>query len=151
MDTSHAENSTTVRSNDELHASNATTKLAAADPAAHHRPAQASWLRRNWKMSLLRTWMRLLSRTAPSRAVSLFDRLWFSAPHTSAGPESAGWLAQAERLDVRVHGRRVAAWARGRGPAVLLVHGWGGNAGQMQALAEPLLAQGFRVILFDAP
>lgn len=151
MDTPHAENSTIVRSNTEFDAPDVATQAAGSNPSTGHRPTQASWLRRNWKMSLLRTWMRLLSRTAPSRAVSLFDRLWFSAPKTGAGPESATWLAQAERLDVRVHGRRVAAWARGRGPTVLLVHGWGGNAGQMHALAEPLLAQGFRVVLFDAP
>lgn len=148
MDALRTENSTIVRSNDELHASDVPARV---DPANEHRPTQASWLRRDWRMSLLRTWMRALSRTAPSRAVSLFDRLWFSAPRTGARADGAAWLAQAEPLDVRVHGRRVAAWARGHGPAVLLVHGWGGNAGQMHALAELLLAQGFRVVLFDAP
>ena len=152
MDAAHVENSTIVRSNNDPSVSGIVqTQVAGASPADGHRPTQASWLRRDWRMSLLRTWMRVLSRTMPSRAVSLFDRLWFSAPRTGARPDGAAWLAQAEPLDVRVHGRRVAAWARGHGPAILLVHGWGGNAGQMHALAEPLLAQGFRVVLFDAP
>src|SRR5690606_8613274 len=34
---------------------------------------------------------------------------------------------------------------------VLLVHGWGGNAGQMHALIAPLLERGLRVVAFDAP
>ncbi len=151
MDTPHAKNSTIVRSDNRHSESVVSTYATHNDATIAHRPTQASWLRRDWRMSLLRTWMRVLSRTAPARAVSLFDRLWFSAPRTHPNRDAAAWLAQAEPLEVRVHGRRIAAWARGHGPTVLLVHGWGGNGGQMLALAEPLLAQGFRVVLFDAP
>ena len=149
MDFSQTENSTIVRSNDIPDSS--PPPATPAGPALEARPAQVSWLQRDWRMALLRAWMRLLSRTAPSRAVSLFDRLWFSALRNAHRADAAAWLAQAEPLDVRVHGRRVAAWSRGHGPTVLLVHGWGGNAGQMRALADPLLARGFRVVLFDAP
>lgn len=39
----------------------------------------------------------------------------------------------------------------GEGPAVLLVHGWGGSGLQMAHLAQPLIDAGFRVITFDAP
>lgn len=39
----------------------------------------------------------------------------------------------------------------GEGPAVLLVHGWGGSGMQMAHLAPPLVEAGFRVIAFDAP
>jgi pimeloyl-ACP methyl ester carboxylesterase len=36
-------------------------------------------------------------------------------------------------------------------PAVLLVHGWGGNAAQMRAFVFPLLSAGYRVIAYDQP
>jgi pimeloyl-ACP methyl ester carboxylesterase len=36
-------------------------------------------------------------------------------------------------------------------PAVLLAHGWGGNAAQMRAFAFPLLQAGYRVIAYDQP
>jgi len=39
----------------------------------------------------------------------------------------------------------------GDGPAVLLVHGWGGHAGQFHALITELVAEGRRVIAFDHP
>jgi alpha-beta hydrolase superfamily lysophospholipase len=34
---------------------------------------------------------------------------------------------------------------------VILAHGWAGRAAQLGALAEPLVAAGFRVVAFDAP
>lgn len=39
----------------------------------------------------------------------------------------------------------------GQGPAVLLVHGWGGSGLQMAHFAKPLAEAGYRVITFDAP
>ncbi len=36
-------------------------------------------------------------------------------------------------------------------PVVLLVHGWGGHAGQMLALAQSLASQGLRPVIFDLP
>jgi pimeloyl-ACP methyl ester carboxylesterase len=37
------------------------------------------------------------------------------------------------------------------GPVVLLVHGWGGHAGQMLALADALAQQGLRPVLLEMP
>jgi pimeloyl-ACP methyl ester carboxylesterase len=37
------------------------------------------------------------------------------------------------------------------GPLVLLVHGWGGHAGQMLALADTLQAQGLRPVILEMP
>lgn len=36
-------------------------------------------------------------------------------------------------------------------PTVLLAHGWGGSAQSWQAVIEPLLNSGFRVVTFDGP
>jgi pimeloyl-ACP methyl ester carboxylesterase len=36
-------------------------------------------------------------------------------------------------------------------PVVLLVHGWGGHAGQMLALADAVAAQGFRPVILEMP
>jgi pimeloyl-ACP methyl ester carboxylesterase len=43
----------------------------------------------------------------------------------------------------------VTAW--GRGPAIYLVHGWGGRASQWSSFVEPLAAAGLKVVAFDAP
>lgn len=46
---------------------------------------------------------------------------------------------------------RIALWSWGRGPTVLLVHGWSGNAGDMAPIAAELVREGYRTILFDMP
>ena len=46
---------------------------------------------------------------------------------------------------------RIAAWRCGSGPAVLLMHGWGGASAQIAALAPALVARGFSVVALDAP
>lgn len=44
----------------------------------------------------------------------------------------------------------VTTWGE-RGPAVLLMHGWGGARAQMTGFVEPLLAAGYRVVAYDQP
>ena len=67
-----------------------------------------------------------------------------------------GRAAQAVQLSVP-GGKRLFGWlvapAAGAtlpAPAVLVMHGWGGNADMMAATAEPLCAVGFNVLLLDA-
>ncbi len=46
---------------------------------------------------------------------------------------------------------RLAVREAGEGPAVLLVHGWEGQASDLAAIARTLLAQGHRVLAVDLP
>ena len=100
----------------------------------------------------LRFGMRTLSRISPALAARVMDHLWFRAPRTQPQAEAQACLARARCSTLRVHGQRVVAWEWGdAGPCVLLLHGWGGHAGQLHAFVAPLLAAGMRVIAFDAP
>lgn len=45
---------------------------------------------------------------------------------------------------------RVTTWGD-RGPAVLLMHGWGGARAQMTGFVEPLLRAGYHVVAYDQP
>jgi pimeloyl-ACP methyl ester carboxylesterase len=59
------------------------------------------------------------------------------APHVvHRVPYGTGWLTMIE-------------W--GAGPAVLLVHGWGGRARSFDGFVEPLLAAGYRAVTVDLP
>jgi pimeloyl-ACP methyl ester carboxylesterase len=86
-------------------------------------------------------------RLADARAADLFAR-----PQPSRArqlPEVPGLTAVHSRLSFRDGSLSVSEW--GRGPAVLLVHGWNGHAGQLSALVAPLVAAGRRVVVFDQP
>jgi pimeloyl-ACP methyl ester carboxylesterase len=60
-------------------------------------------------------------------------RVPYEAPHNGDGGEIA-----------------VTTWGDA-GPAVLLMHGWGGARAQMTGFVEPLLAAGYRVVAYDQP
>lgn len=60
-------------------------------------------------------------------------------------------LREGAAFEVPFEGGRLRAWRWGEGPAVLLVHGWGGRGGQMTPFVAPLRAAGFSVVAFDGP
>ncbi len=99
------------------------------------------------------------SAVAPGAAARLAQRLFFTPPRAPLRAEERAVLAAGEPFSLRLNGGRageeaigrVIGWAWGEGPAVLLVHGWGGHAGQMTPLVAPLLAAGFRVVAVDLP
>jgi len=101
--------------------------------------------------NVLRTAFRALCAIAPALASRIAFRLWFTPSRPRVSEAARAFLATGETLDLTVNGRRVAAWTWGRGPAIVLMHGWGGHAAQMQSFVAPLTGAGYRVIAFDAP
>jgi pimeloyl-ACP methyl ester carboxylesterase len=89
----------------------------------------------------------VLEKIAPRPGAVLAERLWCAIPK-SARPVAAD---PGERFTVRVNDTNVVAEAWGQGPAVYLMHGWGGNRRQLDGFVAPLVASGYRVISFDAP
>lgn len=69
-------------------------------------------------------------------------------------PENVGLDYEAHCLST-VRGKQLSAWfvppsGQARAPAVLLMHGWGGNMETMLPLAAPLHSAGYGVLLLDA-
>jgi pimeloyl-ACP methyl ester carboxylesterase len=100
----------------------------------------------------VRTWFRMAAAVAPRaaerQAASLF--LTPTRPRRKS-PRLEDPAAGRYALTVREGELQVAAWSWGRGPAVLLAHGWGGTAADMVPLAEALERAGYRAVLFDFP
>lgn len=102
-------------------------------------------------LPLLRLGFRSLSAVSVGLAAKAAERVWFTPPRPRLSAASAAFLGTGTRADIHLEGRRVAAWSWGDGPAVLLVHGWGGLASQFESFVEPLVRAGYRAIAFDAP
>lgn len=83
---------------------------------------------------------------AEERAVDLMFR---PRRHGVRVPQVPGF--EARPFSVWSEGERLSAWTFGEGPAVLLVHGWEGDAAQLRAFVAPLVTAGRRVVLFDQP
>jgi len=93
----------------------------------------------------------LLQRVWPAAAVALAARLFASPPRHAPSEREHEALRGARRFDVRLGKQRLRAWRWGRGPTVLLVHGWGGRGAQLASHVPALLAAGYSVVSFDAP
>ena len=91
----------------------------------------------------------------PELAGAWAERMFLTPPRGKNAAASALDLIDAKNTWLEHKGRHIAMWtwgARSReAPAVLLAHGWGGNAAQMRAFAFPLLQAGYRVIAYDQP
>jgi pimeloyl-ACP methyl ester carboxylesterase len=59
--------------------------------------------------------------------------------------------AAAKRWRVAFHDTHVAVTEWGEGPAVLLVHGWGGRSESFLGLVDPLVGAGLRPVALDLP
>ena len=105
----------------------------------------------DWRIRLVRAGFRATQAVSPSAAARIADRLFCSPPSSSIPSKVRDLFTRAERSSVVVDGQRVAVWKWGSGPAVALVHGWGSRAARLGVHVEPLLAEGFCVIAFDAP
>ncbi|MFO0723166.1 MAG: alpha/beta fold hydrolase [Myxococcota bacterium] len=103
------------------------------------------------QLRLLRGPFTLLDRMAPPLAAWATDRLFFMPPRPPIPPAARAALAEGEAQALEVDGRPLYAVRFGRGPRVLLMHGWGGFAGQLLDFVPALVAAGFQALLFDAP
>jgi hypothetical protein len=104
-----------------------------------------------WRARALRAGAPLLSAAAPGLAAIAAERLFLTPPRPRQRARVAGALAAADAFAVTAGGGTVRGWRIGEGPAVLLVHGWGGRASQLLPFAEPLLGSGCSLVTFDAP
>ena len=99
----------------------------------------------------------LLPKAATARAIERF--LTPPAPRAAATkmPQFHGLWSDSLRVKLTTAlggieektDLEVAVW--GRGPAVYLLHGWGGRASQWSSFVEPLARAGLSVVAFDAP
>jgi pimeloyl-ACP methyl ester carboxylesterase len=100
---------------------------------------------------IVRFGFRMLSAVAPRRAATIGARLWFAVPRPPLSEQARRFLATGRPFEISVGGTPVAGWQWGAGAPVLLVHGWGGYAAQLQAFVEPLVRAGFQAVAIDAP
>ncbi len=99
----------------------------------------------------LRVAVSALAAVSPGLAARGLAELCMRPPRHRAPDHERAALRGAEPLAVRHPGGVVRGWRRGSGPAVLLLHGWGGRSGQMSPLAGALVAAGCTAVAIDAP
>jgi pimeloyl-ACP methyl ester carboxylesterase len=100
---------------------------------------------------VLRGGLSWLGPRAPSLAVRIAEHVFRTPPAYRASPEEREALVFADPLEVRFGETVLRGGSFGEGPAVLLVHGWGGRSTQLREMVGPLVDAGYRAVLFDGP
>jgi len=103
------------------------------------------------KQSVFHWWLLILWRWAPGFTRWLMLRLFFAPKPYRAGVEEEACLKQGRPFQIKVHDKAIQGWKWGRGPAVLLVHGWSGRGVQFHRFIEPLVSAGYTAVAIDGP
>jgi len=104
--------------------------------------------RKSTSVRLIQAALRVGEVAAPRIGARWASEQWFALPR---GPQASSLPAGGRPFTAEWEGHLVRGQVWGHGPAVYLMHGWGGRGDQFASLVEPLREAGFRVVLFDAP
>lgn len=102
-------------------------------------------------LRLVRAVYGVLCRVAPAVAAPLAYAQLATPPRTAPRDWHLALRQQAVRQRLPFAGGELAVMSWGKGPVVLMVHGWGSHATHMGRLVGPLVSAGFKVVAFDAP
>jgi len=103
-------------------------------------------------LTVMRGALRLLSATAPRIATRVAADLFMTPRRFPTPDREKEVLAHGTPFAVQLGtSREVRAWRFGKGPAVILAHGWEGRGSQLGAFVAPLVDRGYSVFTFDAP
>ena len=103
------------------------------------------------RQASIRSLLRLAWYWAPEMTQRLLVRLFSTPQAYKTNAAETACLAQGRSFQVPVNGNRIKAWKWGRGPGVLMLHGWNGRGIQFQGFIEPLVAAGYTAIALDGP
>lgn len=99
----------------------------------------------------LRASMRAAGAVAPGLTARVARSMFFTPPRARVRDREREVLDRARTFSINAYGHRVTVYSWGEGPVVVLVHGWGGHAGHMAGLVDPLVNAGYRVVAPDVP
>jgi pimeloyl-ACP methyl ester carboxylesterase len=94
----------------------------------------------------------VISNDQAQAIVKRMYRTFFSPSRYEVKPAEQEMIDWGNNYRLKYDGGELAVTTWGSsGPAVLLMHGWGGARAQMTGFVDPLLFAGYRVVSFDQP
>lgn len=102
-------------------------------------------------LKLVRWGFPKLEWLAPPLANRYFVKIFFTPLKYKTPEKEQGIQQSAEKFTVQIPGKKIQCYAWGKGPVILLVHGWAGRPSQFRKFIEKFSSSGFRVVGFDGP
>ena len=105
-------------------------------------------LRQRLSLMAIRGGLASLDAVSTRVAARAAGQLFLRPPPAPFARNVAG---MGKRVELSTAAGRAIAWKYGAGPAVYLLHGWGGRGFQLSGFVGPLVAAGRTAVLLDAP
>lgn len=105
-------------------------------------------LKQRLSLLAIRGGLGALDRLSRKMAARAAGQLYLRPPPP---PFSRNLAGDGERLELQTDDGRALAFRYGAGPAVYLLHGWGGRGFQLSAYVAPLVKAGRTAVMLDAP
>jgi len=86
---------------------------------------------------------------APISATRLMHEKGFAVKPLNLSAKQRELMKQAHGFYLKFNRNKIKVFEWGAGPVILLVHGWGGRALQMDGFVTALVNKGFKVVAFD--
>lgn len=102
-------------------------------------------------LKIVRWFFPKLEIIAPFLARRYFIKIFFTPLKYGVPEKERAIENMAEKFSINVSGKRIQCYSWGKGPMILLVHGWAGRATQFRRFIEILTANDYRVVGFDGP
>lgn len=125
-------------------------KLTTFDGLAGSAQSNARFMTRSG-VAMLGVALRLTSKLSTKAGAQLGYRILSQPPRFKTPDREKASYASARHVRVPFGARSLKVLEWGQGPAVLLVHCWGGRATQLCEFVDALVSQGLRVVSFDGP
>lgn len=100
---------------------------------------------------VVHTSFNLLWNYKPTLSKSIVKKMFFQPSTYKITSAEKHYLDNARKFEISIHDKVVKGWKWGRGPSILLAHGWNGRGVQLHHFIEPLIQRGYSVIGYDAP
>ena len=94
--------------------------------------------------------MGALGLFAPPLALRVAERLFFTPTRMPSRRKDDAAVAAGRKAHIPYH-LHLSGRVWGRGPTILLVHGWSGRGSQLIRFVGPLVRAGFQVVSIDMP
>ena len=102
-------------------------------------------------LKFVRWFFPLLEKTVPYLAHQYFIKIFFTPLKYKTPEKELVWEEKAQKFSVLASGKRIQCYSWGRGPVILLIHGWAGRCTQFRKFIEAFTELGYRVVGFDGP
>lgn len=100
--------------------------------------------------------LNLLSRVHNEWPARVLSQIWFTVFKSKPKPKKKQWIEEFwqqadEAIILQLGDETHPVYSWGKGPLVILMHGWSGSGTQFRYFIPALVAAGYQVITFDAP